>query len=629
MITDKKKELLESTYDKVIHVGFCLIPYEDLSSIFAKDMIAFGTTKDELIRSFDEMDALFKSQFEQMGDIVPEIKRERIATQFSSDENQVIISEIVAMTMKTEEFTNTLTVRTSAVLDWVKDKWIFVHWHASSPVKTENDHWHFDEWKKENDRLQELVDHQTADLRQKNRDLEIETALERVRARSMAMHNSTELGEVALVLFDQLKSLGGELWGTGFAFCQNDSNVDEFWFANDKVIMPRLNIPNNVDPVHRQMYDGWKNNFASLSIEKGGQELKNHYDYMLTVPDVRPIFTGMLEKGITFPEWQKWYTAYFKNGYLLIITTKNYENEEVFVRFATVFEQAYTRFQDLKVAEEQANIIREERDRLEITLNKLQTTQDQLIQREKLASLGQLTAGIAHEIKNPLNFVNNFSEVSLEMIDEAMEEAKKASDNSHVQETLEILTEIKANLAKIHEHGSRADGIVKSMLMHSRGGSGSMEPTNLNQVVGEYVNLAFHGMRAGKHPINVDIDLDLDDSIGQVPLIAEDFSRVILNLCNNAFDAMRERGDSSKPKLTVRTQRDAEKITIEIEDNGPGIPDDIKDKILQPFFTTKKGTQGTGLGLSITHDIIKAHGGSLDIESILGRGTTLTINLVK
>lgn len=260
---------------------------------------------------------------------------------------------------------------------------------------------------------------------------------------------------------------------------------------------------------------------------------------------------------------------------------------------------------------------------LEHSLATLKATQEQLVQQEKLASLGQLTAGIAHEIKNPLNFVNNFSSVSVELVDEAIEEMK--SSGSEVKnEVSKILADLKTNLSKIHEHGSRADGIVKSMLQHSRGSSGTKEPTNVNALTQEFVNLAFHGMRAGKNPMNVDVELELDEKVGTLPLIAEDFSRVILNLCHNAFDAMREKLEKVKvggqlsgyvPKLSVRTRSEGDKITITIEDNGPGIPDEIKDKILQPFFTTKRGTQGTGLGLSITHDIVKAHGGAIDVKS--------------
>jgi signal transduction histidine kinase len=283
--------------------------------------------------------------------------------------------------------------------------------------------------------------------------------------------------------------------------------------------------------------------------------------------------------------------------------------------------------------------VNERTDALRRSLEELKATQDQLVQQEKLASLGQLTAGIAHEIKNPLNFVNNFSDLSMELIDEAFEELKALGENEKAQEAMGILEDVKSNLSKIHEHGTRADSIVKSMLLHSRGSDGKMEPTALNALVKEYVNLTFHGMRAGKNPINVDIKYELDESIGQVPLIAEDFSRVIVNLCNNAFDAMREKGEIRKreksegeiylPKLTVRTHRNGGAVCIEIEDNGPGISDDMKDKILQPFFTTKKGTQGTGLGLSITNDIIKAHGGKLQIDSDKDISTKFTIKLNK
>jgi signal transduction histidine kinase len=310
----------------------------------------------------------------------------------------------------------------------------------------------------------------------------------------------------------------------------------------------------------------------------------------------------------------------------------------VAIRFKEILKETRQKAEEVvKITEEKAlqtekqNVILEAKVKertmdLQKSLEDLKSTQAQLIQQEKLASLGQLTAGIAHEIKNPLNFVNNFSEVSIEMIEEIIDSRLKTQDSRRkTQDTRqkteteeieeEILEDIKANLKKIHEHGSRANGIVTSMLQHSRGGTGKKEPTDLNALIKEYVNLSFHGMRAGKNPINLEIQLDLDESIGNINLIGEDFSRVLLNLCNNAFDAMRTTAELRPPKLTIRTKLQPEKVTIEVEDNGPGIPDEIKDKILQPFFTTKKGTEGTGLGLSITHDIVKAHGGELDIQS--------------
>ena len=272
----------------------------------------------------------------------------------------------------------------------------------------------------------------------------------------------------------------------------------------------------------------------------------------------------------------------------------------------------------------------------------LKAAQDQLVQQEKLASLGQLTAGIAHEIKNPLNFVTNFSDLCIELIAEAKAEVQalmttenktpdpeNAKDNGILRTLKELLITVEGNLEKIYEHGNRADGIVKSMLLHSRGGSGKFQPVMFNALVEEYVRLAYHGMRASPNPIDIQIVFDLDSSIDEVSLITEDFSRVILNLCNNAFDAIREKlkTESFSPRLEVKTFKTEDSIILEIIDNGTGIPDDIKEKILQPFFTTKRGTDGTGLGLSITNDIVKAHGGSIGIESVPGEGAKFIVKI--
>lgn len=286
------------------------------------------------------------------------------------------------------------------------------------------------------------------------------------------------------------------------------------------------------------------------------------------------------------------------------------------------------------VANRTADLVEKNKE-LEIAIDTLKATQNQLIQSEKLASLGQLAAGIAHEIKNPLNFVNNFSELNLELIDEITEELAKLPNSPEKEEIKTILKDVESNQKKIHQHGTRADSIVKSMLLHSRGGNGIKELTNINEMLKEYVNLSFHGMRAGKKPINVSLDFQLDNTIPDISVIMEDVSRVILNLCNNAFDAMYERlqkktdSEHYQPKLTIKTSEKNNQVVIGIMDNALGIPSELKDKILMPFFTTKKGTEGTGLGLSITNDIIKAHGGNLQVESKQGEDsfTTFEINL--
>lgn len=285
---------------------------------------------------------------------------------------------------------------------------------------------------------------------------------------------------------------------------------------------------------------------------------------------------------------------------------------------------------EILVAERTSEIL-SQKEELQHTLDHLRATQEQLIQQEKLASLGQLTAGIAHEIKNPLNFVNNFSELSVDFLDEIDEEMTKLPNSPEKENILDLLENIKSNLGKIRHHGSRADSIVRSMLMHSRGGTGTKDPTDLNALIREYSNLAFHGMRANPNPINVDIQLSLDENLTKVRLNAEDFSRVILNLLKNAFDAMREKveaeGATYKAKVEIRTKDLGDKVLIEVEDNGPGVPNDIKDKLLMPFFTTKKGTEGTGLGLSITNDIVKSHEGTLDIKTEKGKFTRFAIVL--
>ena len=272
--------------------------------------------------------------------------------------------------------------------------------------------------------------------------------------------------------------------------------------------------------------------------------------------------------------------------------------------------------------------VKERTSELNQSLEELKATQSQLIQSEKMASLGELTAGIAHEIQNPLNFVNNFSEVSTELIDEMNEELEKGD----LEEAKAISNDIKQNLEKINHHGKRADGIVKGMLQHSRKNTGEKELTDINKLADEYFRLAYHGLRAKDKSFNAQLETDYDDSIKTVNMIPQDIGRVILNLITNAFYAVDEKKSNSesidfKPTVSVSTKKLKDTIEIIIKDNGNGIPKDILDKIFQPFFTTKPTGKGTGLGLSMSYDIIRAHNGKLQVESNDKEGTIFTVSL--
>jgi len=275
--------------------------------------------------------------------------------------------------------------------------------------------------------------------------------------------------------------------------------------------------------------------------------------------------------------------------------------------------------------------LQEKNNQIEQTLSELKSTQAQLIHSEKMASLGELTAGIAHEMKNPLNFVNNFSELSKELLDEI----KTELENNNKEEILAILEDMKLNLEKINEHGKRADSIVKGMLLHSRGTSGDKTLTDINDLLDQYVNLAYHGMRAQNKEFNITIEKDFDETLEKINVVPQDISRVFLNIINNACYAAYERKKKSSdsnfsPTLKITTKKLNDKTEIRISDNGNGIPDDILDKIFQPFFTTKPTGEGTGLGLSLSYDIVtKVHGGELKVDSKQGDGTEFIIVLLK
>jgi len=270
---------------------------------------------------------------------------------------------------------------------------------------------------------------------------------------------------------------------------------------------------------------------------------------------------------------------------------------------------------------------------LAASLDDLRTAQDRLVQTEKLASLGQLTAGIAHEIKNPLNFVNNFSALSAELTDELNDVLKSAALTDKIRAEVDELTKmLKDNLEKVVQHGKRADSIVKNMLQHSREGSGEHRPADINAIVDESLNLAYHGARAEKAGFSIVLQRDLDPSVGMADVYPQEITRVMLNLISNGFYATTKRkveaGDGFEPMLSATTKNLGDKVEIRIRDNGTGIPEEIKEKIFNPFFTTKPSGEGTGLGLSMSHDIIvKQHGGSIDVETEPGLFTEFKVVL--
>ena len=286
---------------------------------------------------------------------------------------------------------------------------------------------------------------------------------------------------------------------------------------------------------------------------------------------------------------------------------------------------------EIQVAQRTAELLGQKNE-LQKALDELKITQNQLIQSEKMASLGELTAGIAHEIQNPLNFVNNFSEVSAELLDEMNAELIKGD----IEEAKAIAKDVIQNLEKINHHGKRADAIVKGMLQHSRSSSGVKEPTDLNALCDEYLRLSYHGLRAKDKSFNATIKTDFDESIGKVNIIPQDFGRVVLNLLTNAFYVVNEKKKISlnteegiyEPIVSISTKKENNKIIVTVTDNGNGMTPEIMDKIFQPFFTTKPTGKGTGLGLSMSYDIItKGHNGELKVESVINQGTTFSIVL--
>ena len=391
---------------------------------------------------------------------------------------------------------------------------------------------------------------------------------------------------------------------------KNYQNVFSFDFA----VIDYANPEENRVIYYLENYDkGWI---------KANSEQKAYYfnipagKYTLHIKAVNG-FGAWAERNIDIVIMPPWYLKWWAYIiYALLLITAVFIFDRIMRRRIVENERRKTQERELAQAKE-----------IEKAYTELKATQAQLIQSEKMASLGELTAGIAHEIQNPLNFVNNFSDVNSELIDELDEEALKGN----LEEVRAIIKDIKENEQKINHHGKRADAIVKGMLQHSRTSSGQKELTDINALADEYLRLSYHGLRAKDKSFYADFKTDFDPDLHKIMVIPQDIGRVLLNLINNAFYAVNERnkkGDEGyKPIVSVNTSKSENLLEIKVADNGNGIPPEIKEKIFQPFFTTKPTGQGTGLGLSLSYDIVKAHGGELLVETIEGRGTEFIIHL--
>jgi signal transduction histidine kinase len=443
-----------------------------------------------------------------------------------------------------------------------------------------------------------------------------QAALDRIRADIASMRTVKDLDRITPIIWNELTILGIPFIRCG-VFIMNDEQqqIHTFLSTPDGKAIAAFHIPYSTPGNIKQVVNHWHENknyidhwdedafttFAEILVAQGA--LASPEQYLQTIPHsgfylhFLPFLQGMLYAG----------------------NTNQLSEDEINIiqSVANAFSTAYSRYEDF-------NKLEAAKKQVDSTLNELKSTQSQLIQSEKMASLGELTAGIAHEIQNPLNFVNNFSEVNIELINDM-------NDENNIDEIKSIANDIKQNSEKILFHGKRADAIVKGMLQHSRTSSGQKEPTDMNALCDEYLRLSYHGLRAKDKNFNAKFETDFDNTIQKINIVPQEIGRVILNLINNAFYAVNEKKKATKagyePTVSVSTKKEGNKILISVADNGNGIPEKIKDKIFQPFFTTKPTGQGTGLGLSLSYDIIKAHGGEIKVNTKENEGSEFIIEL--
>jgi signal transduction histidine kinase len=446
-----------------------------------------------------------------------------------------------------------------------------------------------------------------------------QAALDRIRADIASMRTVGDLDRITPLIWDELTTLGIPFIRCG-VFIMDDAQKLSHTFLStpDGKAIAAFHLP-YTSPSFPDIVNHWKqktiyvghwdrSDFANLAdtlVQQGAFASRDQY--LNTLP----------HEGIHL------HLLPFLQGMLYVGNTARLDEEqiELIQSVADAFSTAYARYEDF-------NKLEAAKRQTEIALTELKQAQTQLIQSEKMASLGLLTAGIAHEIQNPLNFVNNFSEVNKELVDELQNELR----SGNTEEAIDISNDIKDNEEKINQHGKRADSIVKGMLQHSRASSGQTELTDINKLADEYLRLSYHGMRAKDKGFNAEFKTDFDENIGKINVVPQDIGRVLLNLYNNAFYTVNERAKlrvaSYESRVIVQTKKLNDKVEIIVKDNGNGIPQNIVDKIFQPFFTTKPTGQGTGLGLSLAYDIIKAHGGKIKVQTREGEGSEFIIQFL-
>jgi len=457
------------------------------------------------------------------------------------------------------------------------------------------------------------------------RDALRQTSLDRVRGEIASMRTADDLERITPLIWQELVNLGVPFFRSGvFIVSEHDELVSAYLSTPAGKSLAVLRLPFGSSETIRLVVENWRSQKVYTELWDG-QQFDAWVQSMLAqgqITDARqyqPDETPVDSLSLHFIP--------FTQG-MLYVGSHEYlddSNVDLAKSLADSFAIAYARFEDFKQLEDA-------KDKVEGALSELKATQSQLIQSEKMASLGELTAGIAHEIQNPLNFVNNFSEVNHELLEEMNAEIEKGN----FAEARALAKSISANEEKIIHHGKRADAIVKGMLLHSRTSAGLKEITDINALADEYLRLAYHGLRAKDKSFSATMKTEFDPSIKPIEVIPQDIGRVILNLITNGFYAVSEKKKQNPegydPTVTVSTSQSMDRegrgdIVIKVTDNGNGIPDNVIEKIFQPFFTTKPTGQGTGLGLSLSYDILRAHGGELKVGTTLGKGSEFVITL--